>query len=186
MKITLGIPSNRGVKLKTVESLLNLVSFSKEIDFHIVGAGEGYTTAENRNYLAVQALKNGSDYLLFVDDDMIFPADTLDKLLKTGKQIVGVLSYSRKLPLQATVWKPEDIKEALFECEQVGGGVLLIDTKVFNEMERPWFAFETYDSGMIKVGEDAYFCQKAKTRGISVWCEPSISIGHIGNYVYGK
>src|SRR3990167_9722643 len=183
-KITIGIPTNRGLKAKTAKCLLDLVT-NYPADYHFVIAEEGYTTAENRNYIASQALKNESQYLLFVDDDMTFPKDTLDKLFQAKEKIVGVLSYSRKLPLQATVWPPESIKNALFECDQVGGGILLIDMKVFKEIPQPWFAYETYDFGMIKTGEDAYFCQKAKTKGISVWCEPRIKVGHIGEYIFG-
>lgn len=183
MKILLAIPTNRGVKGKTVKCLLDLVANSK-YEFEIVVAEEGYTISENRNYIASQAIKKNCDYVLMIDDDMTFPADTLDKLLATGQRIVGVLAHSRMLPLKPTVVPVDKITETLFECKEVGGGVLLIDTKVFNEIPQPWFDVETHPFGMVRTGEDAYFCHAATEKGISVWCEGSIKVGHLGEYIY--
>ena len=184
-KIAIGIPTNRGLKAKMAESLLNLVA-NTEAEYHFILATEGYTIAENRNYIASQALKNNCEYLLMADDDMTFPANTLQKLLDTGKRIVGVLSYSRMLPLKPTVVPVDKITNELFECKEVGGGVLLIDTKVFKEIKQPWFDVETHPFGMVKVGEDAYFCHKAREQGIKVWCLPTLQIGHLGEYNFGK
>src|SRR3990167_7699081 len=99
-KIALGLPTNRGFKPKTVLSLLNI---EKVGELYPIIATEGYTISENRNYIVAQAIKAKCDYLLFVDDDMIFPPDTLKRLLAHGKDIIGVLSNSRKLQLQPTV-----------------------------------------------------------------------------------
>ena len=103
IKVTLAVCTNRGVKPKTVGALLSLVNHSKEIDFHILVAERGYTIGENRNYCVVQAQKNGSDYLFFIDDDMTFEKDCLVRLLAHNKDVVGVNSYSRCLPLSSTV-----------------------------------------------------------------------------------
>lgn len=200
MKITLAIPTNRGVKPKTVGSLLSLVNASKEHDFHVLIAEQGYTTAENRNYCVVQALKNNSDYLLFIDDDMTFPPETLNQLLSHGKDIVGVASNSRVLPKSPTVglmdkdgnYKHPDkypswemkIPDELFKCFFVGGGVLLIKMSIFSVINKPWFKFESNDDGKIIRGEDGWFCDKARTHGFDVWCDPKIEIGHIGDYIY--
>lgn len=198
MKIALAIVTNRLVQPKTVLSVANLIATSKHEIVTIV-ATEGYTTAENRNYCVIQAQKNGCSHILFVDDDMIFPEDTLDALLSTEKSIVGVNSHSRTLPLTTTVARmdekgnllthdmispTEPFPEELFECFSVGMGVALIDMKVFDVIDKPWFKFEVHESGKILIGEDAWFCMQAKKKGISTWCEPNIDIGHIGNYIY--
>jgi glycosyltransferase involved in cell wall biosynthesis len=199
MKVTIAIPTNRSVKPQTVESLLNMVSNSK-YQIHVVVADKGYTTAENRNYSVVQAQKNNSDYLLFIDDDMVFPPDTLDVLIGNYKDIVGVASMSRVLPLSPTVgmmdkdgkymtpefnpsWKmklPDDPFKAYF----VGGGVLLIDMEVFKKLNKPYFKFESNEDGKVIEGEDGYFCRKAREAGLDVWCDPTLPIGHIGDYNY--
>ena len=80
MKITLAVPSNRGINAQTMQCLLELVAHGG-YDFHILVASEGYTIAENRNYIAVQAVNNESDYVLMVDDDMTFEPTILDDLI---------------------------------------------------------------------------------------------------------
>jgi len=204
MKVTLAVCTNRQVKPKTVQSLLELVAYSKDIDFHILVATRGFTIAENRNYCVVQAQRNNSDYLLFVDDDMTLPPDTLEKLLARNKDVVGVNSYSRCLPLSSTVGlldkngeylRPEHhtawecrVPKELFKCYFVGMGVGLIDMKVFEKIEKPYFEFITYKKGefkgMVKVGEDGSFCEKVKKSGGEIWCDGSIPIGHLGEYEY--
>ena len=200
MKILIGIPTNRGLKPKTVKSLVDMIAFSDH-EFVTVMATEGYTTAENRNYIAVQALRQECDYVLMVDDDMIFPKDTLEKLLAVDRAIVGVASNSRTLPLSTTVSRmdeqgnyvhPDTLTEEEkvlptepFKAYGVGGGVLLIDINVFKLVERPWFLF-TPDpiTGQMLIGEDQYFCNRAKEKGFEVWCDPTITIGHIGDYIF--
>jgi len=34
------------------------------------------------------------------------------------------------------------------------------------------------------LGEDVYFFRKAKKAGFNVYCDFSIKIGHIGDYIY--
>jgi len=185
-KIAIGVPTNRGLRTKTAQSLLALVAHGG-YEFYFVFATEGYTVAENRNYIAVQALNTECDYLLFVDDDMVFPPETLDCLMAHGKRIIGVASNSRILPLKHTVELPEGMTElptALFQTKAVGCGVMLVDMAVFTEIERPWFGFKTFPTGQIARGEDAWFCDLAGDKEIEIWCDPTISIGHIGEYTY--
>jgi hypothetical protein len=164
---------------------MNLASYSKHEVLPIV-ATEGYTIAENRNYCVYQALRNECTHLLFVDDDMTFPPDTIDTLMKHDKAVVGVYSYSRKLPLSPTVKfigeKPETRPTEAFECDQVGMGVALIDATVFEQIKAPWFKFETSPTGMTIEGEDGFFCNQVKKAGLEVFCDPTIPIGHIGDY----
>lgn len=205
VKITIALCTNRQVRPKTVSSLMEMVAYSK-VDWHILIAERGYTISENRNYSVVQAQKNNSGYLLFIDDDMTFPKDTLEKLLVHKKEVVGVNSYSRCLPLSSTVglmdkkgeYKHPDkypsfelkIPEELFRCYFVGAGVLLIDMKVFEKIKKPYFEFTTYKQGefkgMVKDGEDGTFCKKVREAGMDVWCDGSIEVGHLGEYEYKK
>lgn len=199
-KITIGIPTNRGIKGKTAKCLLELVSRG-EHDFHIVVADEGFTTAQNRIYIAMQALKNKSDWVFMVDDDMTFGASILDDLLATEKEIIGVNSYSRVFPLSTTValmdeqgnykdpskhpaWElkvPYDV----FECFAIGTGIILIKTEVFEKIKKPWFKFDMHEDGYMIEGEDAWFCSQAKKKGYKIWCDGTQEIGHVGETVYG-
>lgn len=196
-KILLGIPTNRLIQPQTVLSLLDMVKNSKH-EIIVKMATQGYTIAENRNYLATQAIKEKCSHLMMIDDDMIFPSNTLDTLLLNDKDFVGVLAHSRCLPPLpvVTTFDQDEIStadrllgkynfpETLFKVKGIGGGVVLIKTDVFNKVSRPWFANENYDTGMTKVGEDYYFCNKVLDAGIDIWCDPTLKIGHIGNYIY--
>ena len=199
IKVSLCICTNRDIKAQTTESLLGLVNYARH-NFHILVATQGYTIAENRNYCVVQAQKNKSDYLLFIDDDMVFPPDTLEKLLAHNLEIVGVNSYSRCLPLSSTVglmnekgeYKhpsryPEfemQIPDSLFKAYFVGTGVMLIKMCVFEKIKSPYFEFVVAKNGMVLHGEDGSFCEKAKKAGMDIWCDPTIQIGHLGLYNY--
>lgn len=196
-KILLGIPTNRQIQPLTVLSLLKMIQNTREEVIPIL-ATQGYTISENRNYLVAQALKNNCTHLMMIDDDMVFPENTLTQLLFDNKDIVGVVANSRALPLMPVVEFFDDeelsvadkllgkrnIPEQLFTCKAVGGGVLIINTKVFEKMSRPYFGMEIMDTGMTKTGEDSYFCYNASKVGFEIWCDPTLKINHIGNYLY--
>lgn len=201
MRITVGIPTNRGIRGKTAKCLLDLVAHGG-YEFHIVCAEEGFTTAQNRIYMVVQAMKNKSDFILMVDDDMTFSANILDQLLASGKEIIGVNSYSRVLPLSTTLmlmdkdgnylepdkhpsWEIK-IPEEVFEVLAIGTGVALIKMEVFKRIKKPWFKFEMHPDGYMKQGEDAWFCSQARKVGYKIWADGSIKVGHIGSIEYGE
>ncbi len=164
-------------------------------DFHIVIAEEGYTIAENRNYIAVQAFNNNSDYLLMCDDDMTFPPDLVDRLLENKKDICGVAYHPRcdmgqiiKYLDETHIIKLEEntdpkYKDA-FECMASGTGAILIKCEVFRKIPRPWFMFEYYDTGQCKLGEDWFFCREAKKVGYQIWTDPKIKVGHLGEKIF--
>lgn len=202
MKVTLAICTNRGIRPKTAQCLLDMVNYSKDVEWHILVAERGYTVAENRNYCVVQAQRNGSDYLLFIDDDMTFLPITLEELLRHKKEVVGVNSYSRCLPLSSTVglmdkdgkymhpdkhteWEMR-IPDKLFKAYFVGAGILLINMEVFNKIKKPYFEFIMGKEGQIVHGEDGSFCDKVKKAGVDVWCDPEIYVGHLGEYEFKK
>lgn len=187
MKITIASLSNRGFRPETVKSLLDLkCPYEKEV----VIATQGYHIAENRNFMATQAILNKSDYILMVDDDMIFPPDTLEKMLAHKKDVVGVVYKPRNdkkdthIPLDKTHIDNPKLLKKLFECEAVGTGVMLINTLIFNFIDRPWFAFESHETGYTIQGEDWWFCQQARKARFQIWCDPTIPIGHIGMKIY--
>lgn len=190
-KVTIAVPCNRRVQPGTMQSLFELVGHGG-YDFHILVVSEGYTIAENRNYIAVQALNNNSEYLLMIDDDMTFESETLDKLIAVDKPICGVAYHPRyetgqiiKFLDETHMVKLEDSDDPKykkpFQCHATGTGIILIKCEVFKKVPRPWFAFEYFETGQCKLGEDWYFCEKAKKYDIPTWCDPTIKVGHLGD-----
>lgn len=181
MRISVGLPTYRTVSSKTLSCLLWLVQFERH-DFSF-SVREQHSIPHNRNKIVEEGKQ--SDYILFVDSDMTFPEDTLKRLLAHDKDIVGIDSSYKELPLQSTVKHdyPELPKE-LCKVRAVGGGILLVKTSVFEKLNKPYFVMEHNEDGLISKGEDVYFCEKAKEAGYEIWCDPTIKIGHLGEYQY--
>lgn len=168
---------------------------AQDYDWHIIVAEEGYTIAENRNYIAVQALNNNSDYLLMIDDDMTFEPTLLSDLMANNKDICGVAYHPRADTGQIIKYMDEVTAVAIehsddpkykdtFECHATGTGIILIKCDVFKKTPRPWFMFEYYDTGRVKLGEDWYFCREAKKAGFKIFSDPTPKVGHLGEIIY--
>lgn len=172
-----------------------MIAYSTYDIFPIV-ATEGFTTAENRTYAVYQALKNECSHILFIDDDMTFPENTIEMLMEHKEAIVGVASNSRMLPLRPTVAKltaegtpthflsADDVPKEPFECYSVGMGVALIDLEIFSHIEKPWFQFTALPVGKVIVGEDEHLCNQARAKDYKIICDPRLKIGHVGDYIY--
>lgn len=182
-KIAICLPTNRGLKPKCLQSLLEIVS--KQGSYEIFVSTEGFTTAENRTWLAVKAVKSGATHILWVDDDMIYAPDTLERLLSHDKDIVGAKYHVRREVLEGNpdvigYLNPEDKDRTdLFECESLGGGCVLTKTEVFKKIPQPWFSYEFDQNGMVTTSHDWFFSRKARANGYTLWCDGSLYPGHI-------
>lgn len=183
MIIALGLPTNRGFRHQTTQSLLDLVAQNKEYEFIPITETEGMTIEDNRNNIVERAKK--ADYLLFIDDDMVFPPTLLKDLLKHKKDVIGVNSRTKsgRPTVKLSGIQRAMIPSTLFSCDQVGTGIMLIDCKIFKhpEFKPPYFKFERYATGKVKKGEDIYFCDSVRSLGYEVWCDPKIEIKHIAD-----
>lgn len=140
-----------------------------------------------RNNLTQQALDSfGADYMLWLDSDMTFPPDVLQRLLAHGKDIVGA-TYCRRVPPYNLLGKEKGdfAKSGLVEMLTMPGGCMLIRADVYRKLKWPWY-FETYNvvKGENKAhSEDYNFCGKAIKAGYRIWCDMLLTreIGHIGS-----
>lgn len=187
-KLAIGIATTGGIKTRTFVALIKL--FKKDPQHTFIIAWEGCNVHQTRTNIVKEAQKYNCTHLLFIDYDMLFEDDLAEKLMKHDKDIIGVNSMVRDLPLTTTVKlhneKGEQIYEPsteLFECQAVGTGVMMIKMSVFDKLPQPWFFYEQ-NGGEMKTGSDMWFCNKAKEAGFKIWCDPRIKVGHIGDYVY--
>ncbi|MDE2030235.1 MAG: glycosyl transferase family 2, partial [Alphaproteobacteria bacterium] len=144
--------------------------------------------ALGRNQCAGAAQITKATHLLFLDTDMVFPADMLARLLAHDKDIVGA-TYSQRMPpfhpLTVTGnGSHEHVTSGLQRVRLLPTGCMLIKTRVFDALEKPYFNMAA-ENGQLR-GEDYYFCEKARAAGIEVWCDGDLSreIGHIGQKIY--
>ena len=144
--------------------------------------------ADARNSLIGQALDCGVSKLLMVDTDQTYPSDTITKLLSHDVDICGVRVHSRWEPYSPIFYRgtigaykfisnDEMYSGDLIEIDATGTGCLMINMEIFDELEYPWFQFT-----MVRdrpVGEDIYFCHKAREAGFKIFVDSSIGVGHL-------
>ena len=176
-------------------------------------AEESCYVHKNRNKLMARALASDSTHLLFLDEDIVFPADGIRRLFAAGKDVIGG-AYNTRAPKNAnghsvTTVKPlagsplaEEgailPKDRPFEVRAVATGFLLINLDTLRAMPAPEKDGGKadgsdggghplwFDFGSYSgfVGEDVYFCDYVRNHGTEVWCDPTIPLGHIGTAVY--
>lgn len=203
LKVGICIPSRGEMCMGTAFDLAVMCGYDSR--FRNPGTQSIYTVAgtlifDQRNKLAESALDEGCDYILWLDADMRFPKNTIERLISLDKDIVGVNATTRTVPAKPTAknlqinfeektnaWIPVDSKgkQGIEKVTSIGCGVMLVKRKVFEKLEKPWYWFSEIPGDKI-LGEDVYFCVKAHDAGFETWVDHSLSnmIGHIGQYTY--
>lgn len=156
-----------------------------------------------REKLVDEALEWGADYVLWIDSDMRFPANTIEIMLARQVPILGVNATTRREPVMPTamnlkldrsdnevkqVWTKIESrgKQGIEQVTAVGFGVTLIKTDVFKKVPKPWHDVIWTDHGNV-IGEDVSFCVKCLEQDIPVFVDHELSmhIGHIGTKTFG-
>lgn len=159
----------------------------------------GVIIEDARNALAAEALAGDSTHLLFIDADMVFPPDALQRLLVHDVPIVGALYFNRRPPFQPIVmranhrdWHADESllghvydypKDQLVEVDATGCGFMLVQRAVLQAIAKddplhpPWF---TRYPGL---SEDFSFCVRAIEKGFPVFVDTSLKLGHVGKLV---
>ena len=202
MRIAILIPARGQMEVATAFDLVAMCAYTIKTSKHDIDlfTSSGTLIFDQRNNLVKTALDIKADYLLFVDADMRFPKDTLQILMAHDKDIIGVNATTRSEPVKPTAknmlinedgsidWMPiySNAKTGIEKADGIGCGVMLIKRKVVETIEEPYFYFEQLPGNRI-LGEDIYFCVKAKDAGFDTWVDHDLSkyIKHIGQYVYG-
>lgn len=144
--------------------------------------------ANARNNCVTGAQSVKAAYLMFIDSDMVFPPETIDRLLAHDKDIVGA-TYVRRGPPFDNLGKSIDADAAkqsgLVEMTHMPTGMLLIRMSVFDKLTKPYFRYNTNeDLGLID-GEDMCFSRLAREAGFQIFCDLDLSmeLRHIYTYM---
>ncbi len=192
-RVMLGIPTGDFIRMNTVMTLLSLVL--KNRDIKGVTIEHGPYIHINRDNIILKALKTDYTHVFFVDTDVCFNSQVLERLLMRDKDIVGGIYNFKKLPIEPIIrmadkdgnfipGNTEDLPKDIFKAAALGTGCMLIKIDVFRKIKRPWFFHEKWDDENEGMGEDIWFCTRAHEAGYDVWADPSVSIGHVANTVY--
>lgn len=148
-----------------------------------------------RNAIADAALSVGADWLLMLDDDMVINHQVtasatddysfIDRLIAHDKDICGVLYYQRTGSCSPVAMvrvgetrgyrflRDDEITGGLQRVDVAGGGCLLIKSRVLSRVPHPIFAPE------FEYGTDIQLCRLAAEKGMEVWIDSSIELGHV-------
>ena len=170
----------------------------------------GYNLDKMRDNVTVKAINAGADLLLYLDTDMIFPAETVAKLMMDLENnpeydAVSGLYVGKKSPYLPQIFSSFDKRkrqflrpvafwlDTLFPIEGCGAGIMMVRAEAIKKLELPYFKFiykgehEYLKHGM---GEDLYFCWKLNNAKCKILCDPMISCGHydtrsvdLGSYI---
>lgn len=155
----------------------------------------GSDVVSARNLLVVGGRDTGAEWYFFLDSDQIYPPDTLHRLFRHQKDIVGA-TYVRRKPPYSTLGQmkgEDDIeqiwnKTGLLEMEKMPLGCMLIKADVFDKLNKPRFQhiydIQTADNDIPGrlTSEDHAFCERVQSVGYHVWCDADLSkqVGHRG------
>lgn len=193
-KILIGMPALAEMKTETATSLIMATAklpYKATLHIH-----KSCYVHDARNKIVETAKERGATHLMFIDSDMSFPADGIERLVEHNLDVVGGLYYRRQPPhypvisqlvtdkdgVQSPVIPNEFPTDKLFQVWGLATGFLLIKMSVFEKLQAPYFYFGKL--GKKELGEDYYFCKLVNDAGFKIWCDPTIPLGHVGEYIF--
>lgn len=198
MKTLICIPCMDMVHTAFMQSLLQMRMVG-EVRFGISSSSLIY---DARNKIAEQAIEGDYDRCLWLDSDMIFPADMMEKMsahLDNGLEIVTGLYFTRKNPIIPTIYKDCGYyensdhkfvpsarsflnypKDSLVEIEGMGFGCVMHTVDMLREIKAKYGMPFTPVMGF---GEDLSFCGRVIDSGRKIYADTSIKCGHIAQSI---
>lgn len=156
-----------------------------------------------RNTIAQKAIDQGYDRVLWIDSDMRFDSDLLEKLsadMDMGAEYVSALAFKRVYPTVPVIYDKlfplsdapgmygvhiyrDYPRDALFEIAASGMGCVMTSVKLLKDV---WDNFGPPFSFVANLGEDISFCYKVAELGVPMWCDSRVKVGHIGTVVFSE
>jgi len=192
MKTLIAIPCGDQLEANFVECLLKLRPVGS-VDIKLL---KGTLVYDARNKLIDMALRAGGyDYILWLDSDMTFEPDLLERLMEDiqGKQLVTGLCFGRRPPFKPCIYTDVRIekeglglmpyadnyydypRDQVFEIAACGFACVLMTMDMAEAMSVygvPFFP-------IAGLGEDLAFCYRAKQLDYKLYCDSRLKIGHI-------
>jgi hypothetical protein len=199
--IRICMPNTGTINTLTVASLLNL----RMPDNCIMGYNmlSQCLVHEARDRQVRESLEDNTDYIFFVDSDMLPPPETIKQLLSHNKDIVSAMCFKRIPPFQpcfytkARLHRTEkgelktEIESAMYpetwagyglaKMEAVGMACCLVKMDVFKKIGNTNWFFP-----LPQLGEDLAFCMKARQAGAEIYVDLGLNCHHLGIVPFGK
>jgi hypothetical protein len=202
--LTIAVPCHRDLDVRWVYGFRMLeIPFDLLEEYQIL-MPEGLIVDEARNFIVKKSI---GDYIFFLDSDTIPPADTIRRLMAHDKDVVTGLYFQRKPPFYPHIYRKGEIKgvwdsmqfydlaeplegekKGLIKVDSAGMGCCLIKRSVFDKIGTkdkdhpiPWFKFTTGYGEANRESEDHYFFRRCGEEGIPVYCDTTVTCGHVAN-----
>lgn len=192
--LSICVPTRDNVPIGFAMSLANLTArLTKDNISYNVHIIMGSLISDLRTQLVKDAIKLGSEYILWLDSDMHFPSNVFLKLQSHKKDIVAATYSTRCNPQRSVAFTDEDNMNVrlthtsgLNEVFAVGMGCMLVKTDVYKKLRTPWFSLEWDPTEEKFTGEDMFFCKIANYAGYTVYIDSDLSntLGHYGTKIY--
>ncbi len=195
-RVALGYVHPGSVSHLFMNSVLRVLN-SKDHELVIVGHQSGANISTARNEIA-WAFKDDTDadYLWFVDTDIDFPPETLQKLIDRDKDVVSALYLGlhvdgRRFPValrrgandqfDKLPMKAVRNKKGLIKVDGIGMGCVLIKRAVIEAVGCGilWPFAETFSSENQPLGEDTTFSVRVVEKGFQLFLDLDTRVGHL-------
>ena len=189
MKTMIAIPCLDQVQTEFAQSLVSLKPVG-QIRHAFMASSLVY---KSRNDLALIALQEKADFVLWIDSDMVFPPDLLVDLMADmeGRDMVSGICHMRRAPFHPVLYKKlrqgltaaendhekliDYPKDGIFKVEGCGFGCVMMRTAVLQAVVDK---YHELFSPLPGYGEDLSFCIRARGCGFDIYADPKIQVGH--------
>ena len=189
MRIVVGVPSFDMVHADFAMSLAVLARRTADHELFFVNA-KNSLVAEARNRIVAAARELQAGAILFLDSDLVFPPDTLARLLAHNRPVVCA-TYARRTP-------PHDPVGAVLEgdfstqpgplarMKRVPTGCLLLSVPVLAQLPDPVFRSGIDPETAAILGEDYVLSDALRACGTELWCDLTLSreLRHLGQVAW--
>ena len=154
-----------------------------------------------RNALAQEAIETGADRILFLDSDMFFPTDMMERMIKDmngGAEFVSGLYFKRRFPTSPCIYKTVKVqhgvgnaeaydnypRDTIFPIDGCGFGAVMLNVSLLKHV---WDKYgKPFNPIPGVLGEDLSFCWRARQLGHELKCDSSIKVGHVGTFIFNE
>lgn len=209
MKVFIGVPTPEYQHMIFTSSLVGLITYSTQQGIDVVYKPQvGNRTDRNRNLILKDALTTDWDYMLWLDADMNYPSDIIEKYLKaieeTKADIMGCLYFKRKPPFAPIGYigkgtqkgkyqgiNPHDIGNSVQEVYALGYGGMMVSRRVYEALgDDKWTKYgeNFHKPDFIDHGyqtHDILFCETARDHGFKTYMHGGVRPTHLSTIEVG-